>query len=456
MNAHIKEILDDLDLKSADCVYCDVRLEETTKSAIHFRNGELHSCDVRPSLGAFVRVFNNGKWFYCSTTALERIAEALGDLIGQSQRLEPSELDPFSGIEPLAAETIEYAEKSADRIPTRKKLALCRSYIDILQAFPQITESHVHYADVYKVKHFKSSKSVRFSFDFNVLGIMMRYTLKDGERLFEDYYEKSADSFQDLESLQTKLQDSIEESATFLPANTVTPGHYTMVLGSRVVGIFAHESFGHKSEADFMLGDENAKQQWKLGSRVGADILSIVDHGGHTGTSGHCPFDDEGTPASKTYLIKNGVLSGRLHSLLTAHELNEQPTGNGRAVSFEYEPIVRMTGTYVEPGERSFQEAISKIELGVYIKDSKHGSGLSTFTIAPRKAYFIRNGKLAEPVRVSVISGTVFQTLKDIVAVSNDFELHTCVFGGCGKMEQRPLPVAFGGPSMVVKSMQVS
>jgi TldD protein len=227
-------------------------------------------------------------------------------------------------------------------------------------------------------------------------------------------------------------------------------------MDSEVVGVFAHESFGHKSEADFMLGDENAKDNWKIGERVGNECLSIVDYGAQVGSSGYCPIDDEGTPVKKTYLINNGLLAGRLHSIATSQALDEEPTGNGRAKDFEFEPIVRMTNTYVEPGELTFEELISKVKLGIYALDMNHGSGLSTFTIAPRRCYMIRDGKIAEPVRVSVMSGSVFDALNMIEGCTKDFKLESMAFGGCGKMEQWPLPVGFGGPQVLISKLVVS
>src|SRR5690606_38569275 len=167
------------------------------------------------------------------------------------------------------------------------------------------------------------------------------------------------------------------------------------------------------------------------------------------------PIDDEGNRKQKTYLIKDGKLAGRLHSASTALALGETNTGNGRAMNFEFGPIVRMTNTYIEPGTNSLEQIISDVKKGVYIKDFKHGMGMSTFTIAPGKAYMIENGKITKPVKVSVISGSVFETLMNIKAVANDFEVKSSAFGGCGKFEQWPLPVADGGPSILVDGMQV-
>ena len=124
-------------------------------------------------------------------------------------------------------------------------------------------------------------------------------------------------------------------------------------------------------------------------------------------------------------------------------------------MNFEYEPIVRMTTTYIGAGTQTKEDLIGAVEDGLYISDINHGSGMSTFTIAPRKAYRIRNGKIAEPVEVSVITGNVMETLNEIDGFSNIVELSSFALGGCGKMEQYPLPVGFGGPYIRVKNMQV-
>ncbi|WP_454052237.1 TldD/PmbA family protein [Clostridium sp. Marseille-Q7071] len=225
-------------------------------------------------------------------------------------------------------------------------------------------------------------------------------------------------------------------------------------MSPEVVGVFAHESFGHKSEADFMVGDENMMNEWKIGTKVGADLLSILDYGGYLG-SGYVPFDDEGTKGEKTYLIKDGILKGRLHSVKTASILKEELTGNARAINFQFEPIVRMTNTYIEKGEKTKEELISEVEEGIYIHNCRYGTEMSTFTIAPNRAYMIRNGKIAEPVNISVITGNVMETLYNIDGVSKELEFENNIWGGCGKMEQYPLSVSIGGPYVRVKNIEV-
>ena len=114
-----------------------------------------------------------------------------------------------------------------------------------------------------------------------------------------------------------------------------------------------------------------------------------------------------------------------------------------------------MRTTYIEKGDKTNEELFSEVPEGIYIKTIKHGSGMSTFTIAPSLAYYIKDGKIAEPVNISVITGNVMDTLDEIDGLSNEVELHSFVLGGCGKMEQFPLPVGFGGPHVRVNNINV-
>ncbi len=183
-------------------------------------------------------------------------------------------------------------------------------------------------------------------------------------------------------------------------------------------------------------------------------MLTIRESGVHSG-SGYVPYDDEGTAATDTYLINKGVLSGRLHSATTAAALDEQLTGNARAINCDYEPIVRMTTTYVDNGDSTPEQLIADVRHGYYIKSYKHGSGMSTFTIAPSIAYEIVDGKIGDPVKIAVLTGNVFETLGLIDGVANDLTLLSFVTGGCGKLEQFPLNVGLGGPHIRISKMNV-
>ena len=452
----IKKLLDQLDLKKVKCHFVDVRIERTESSHFLFQNGELTGTGERPVMGAFIRLYQNGSWYYSSTTsvnALEAEIQKLLVLANNGKTLPNTYSVPANnGIHHLINKT----ENDFSKITLDKKVKLGESYLPLLSKIKNLQDSRIRYTDLYKEKYYKSSVGTEFSYDFNQAGFGFSATLKSGTELFSDGYRKYVTKFSELSNLDAEILSYFDEAQKFLTAETITPGKYKVVMSPEITGVFTHESFGHKSEADFMMGDPEATKEWKLGSVIGSSCLSIVDYGNQDNTSGWCPIDDEGTLAQKNYLIKDGVLTGRLHSTHTAQVLEEKATGNARAMNFEYEPIVRMTSTYIEGGKTSFNEMLKMAEGGLYFYNFKHGSGGSTFTIAPVRAYRIKNGALAEPVRVSVMSGSVFETLKRIEACGDDFHLESSAFGGCGKMEQSPLPVADGGPSILVNEMQIS
>jgi len=452
----LKNILDRLDLKKFPCHFVDVRIERTQSSGFLFQNGELTGASETPVLGAFVRIHHHGAWFYASTTAVTNLEGEILKLIEQAEAGKKSsntyDVPANNGIHHL----INKSKDAFSNIPLETKVKMGETYLPLINQIDNLKDSRIRYTDLYKEKFYKSSVGTEFSYDFNQAGLFFSATLKKGEELFEDGWRNYTTKFSDFANCHNDILAYFKEAQRFLGAETVTPGKYKVVLSPEITGVFTHESFGHKSEADFMMGDPEATKEWKLGSTIGSSCLSIVDTGVHEGTSGYCPIDDEGTPAQKNYLIKDGVLTGRLHSTHTANVLEEKPTGNARAMNFEYEPIVRMTSTYIEGGKTPFKEILNMADGGIYFYNFKHGSGGSTFTIAPTRAYRIKDGKLAEPVRVSVLSGSVFETLKLIEACGDDFHLESSAFGGCGKMEQSPLPVADGGPSIFVNGMQIS
>jgi TldD protein len=454
---NIQKYLDQLDLKKYNCHFIDVRIERTQSTFVTFQNAEMIGAGEKPALGAFVRLYQNGFWYYSATTAVTELETEIKKLLTQANanKVQTNNyiLPPNNGSHHMMTKALDAFSK----ISLEEKLKLVEAYVPLLKNIKNLQESRIGYTDLYKEKFYKSSVGTEFSYDFNQAGFYVNCTLKSGEELFDDYIPFYATNLSNLHGLEQNILDYFEEAQKFLTAESITPGKYKVVMSPEITGVFTHECFGHQSEADAMMGDPEATKAWTLGSIVGSSCLSIVDCGTHDNSSGFCPIDDEGTLAQKTYLIKDGVLTGRLHSVHTANVLAEKPTGNARAINFEYEPIVRMTSTYIEAGKTPFIDLLKMAEGGLYLYNFKHGAaGSTTFTIAPTRAYKIKDGKLAEPVRVSVMSGSVFETLKNIVACSDDFHLKSAAFGGCGKMNQMPLPVVDGGPSVLVNEMQIS
>jgi len=442
-----------------DGVYVDVRLERNVDHRIRFCDGELDDVQATVETGALIRVLREGQWLLASTTALDEINDVIADLASSSV-LPPTERDV--GVESLIIHRDQlwiFDDERIDHQPTTAKLDFLKRLIPSMDR-PGIKTWNARWLDQHRDRRFVSSRGADVSHDYQECGVILGFTLGLAANAIQESFRASNHRLSELESQSERILNELEalldKCERFAQeAVAVDAGPATVILSPMAAGIFAHESFGHKSEADTMLGDPQMLEDWKMGSRVAAEGVSIVDAGGGLG-SGYMPYDDEGQKTGQTHLIKDGLLSGRLHSALTAAALGEPLTANARAISFRFEPIVRMTTTIFEPGTETRERLFAGVDDGYFIETVRHGSGMSTFTIAPGLCWKIRHGELAEPVRIAVITGTVFETLSEIDGLSDQVEIPFLVGGGCGKMDQWPLSVGFGGPYVRVRRMDVS
>ncbi len=436
-------------------LYTDVRIEEIVDTRIRFKRKKLREQKTRRNKGAFIRVFDGERWYYGAVTDLGKLQSHVDELAAMATPVEGIEEHPVvKALEANERKEIRFEKDSVTNIPLDKKRGLLEEVLSFADD-EAIVNTDAFYVDNRTVKKFFSSKGADLTFDKETTGIGITLDIAHGEKKDRMSTSKAKSRFKDLKDAKGYFAEEIEKDVDFVKrAMPVEGGEHPVLFSPLATGVFTHESFGHKSEADFMIGDETMKREWSIGKEIGPEILSIVDDGGVEG-SGLTPFDEEGTAAKKTHLIKEGRLAGRLHSALTSASLQEEPTGNARAVDFTFEPIVRMTTTYIEKGETPLQEIIQSMDKGYLVDTIKHGSGMSTFTIAPARAYRIENGEIKEPVKISVVTGSVFETLAHVEKLSSEFELLSFVGGGCGKMEQFPLPVGFGGPYTLVSKLKV-
>ena len=436
--------------------YADVRVEDRSRTVISYKAGALEEMRNRREKQAFLRVYDGKLWYYASTTDTDHLQKTLDGLYAAATENPEILEDPVvKRFEKNQDKVYTFADCSVRDIPLAEKQKLLLGYLPVLTEDPCVVLPTGTYLDRSSIFHFLSSLGADVEYDYQTCGLSFGFSMAEGEKQFQGSWQKGGTRFDEMTGVEEELRESVKEQADFLRNSVpVEAGKYPVVLSPMAAGVFAHESFGHKSESDFMISDETMKEEWQLGKTVGSPILSIAECGNIVG-SGFVPYDDEGTKARQNYLIKNGVLAGRLHSAMTAAVLDEGLTGNARAIDCNFEPIVRMTTTYIEGGDLDFDQLIAPIEKGYFIKTINHGSGMSTFTIAPSVSYEIVNGKLGRPVQISVITGSVFETLGLIDGLTKDVELLSFVTGGCGKMEQGGLPVGFGGPYVRVSSMNV-
>ena len=437
-------------------LYVDIRIEHVFNTAVRYIKREMQECKEQKYSAAFIRVYDGEMWYYASTSDLEGIQSEINSLAAiakKNDKIKESKI--YKNLSENKDEVMAFIGREVRNVPLDNKINHLQGIMPYLEENEYIKIWGISYLDTNTIKEFYNSKGADLKFDYQRTGFTAWFTMIDGENKMEGFYTKPGITFDELKSYESGLKEEIAECQLFLlKSEPVEPGKYSVIFAPKVTGVFVHECFGHKSESDFMIGDEATRNEWVLGKRVGSDELTISETGNIIG-NGYIPYDDEGNKATMTHLIKNGILTGRLHNADSAADLDEAVTGNGRAMSFEYEPVVRMTTTYIDKGSKTYDELIKETDNGIILKGLNHGSGMSTFTIAPSYAYYVKNGKIDKPVRISVVTGNVFEALSDIDGITDTVEMHSFVGGGCGKMGQFPLPVGFGGPYIRVKNMQV-
>lgn len=229
-------------------------------------------------------------------------------------------------------------------------------------------------------------------------------------------------------------------------------GYKTVVLSGFMSGMLAHEAVGHTVEADLVLGGSVAGPA--LNKTVASELVNLVDFA-HTAFGAPAPLpvylDDEGTPAEDAVLIRDGILTGYMHSRESAQHFGAKPQGNARAWSFSDEPLIRMRNTAVLPGKDKLEDIIASVDDGYYLITSTNGQADTTgeFMFGVNMGYEIKNGKLGRALLDTTISGVAFNMLKTVDMVSDTVEWASS--GYCGK--KQPMPVGMGGPALRCKVM---
>jgi len=281
---------------------------------------------------------------------------------------------------------------------------------------------------------------------------------KEGSVVDFDYLIKSGEiGFEIFDLLENSVLDqAVRNSLEMLESELPPAGRNTVVLDSHMVGLIAHESFGHGLEADQILRDRSYLKQ-HLNKQVASDICTIYDTPSIEKKLGSYFFDDEGIKAGHNILVENGILKNFIYDRRTASKLNATPQGNGRRESFAHPVNVRMSNTYFDSGDYELEEMISEIKEGVMLihgyfgMEDPLGGGMQCTS---KKAYLIENGEKTKILKATALSGDVLEMLKNIDAISKDV---LALDGGtCGKGSEDMVPVTSGGSYIRAKNTLVS
>ena len=257
------------------------------------------------------------------------------------------------------------------------------------------------------------------------------------------------------EILQRYAKEAVHQAVVNLDARPAPAGQMPVVLGPGWPGILLHEAIGHGLEGDFNRKGSSAFAN-RIGERVAAPGVTVVDDGTLTGRRGSLNVDDEGTPAQQTILIEDGILKGYIQDTHNARLMGVAPTGNGRRESYAHLPLPRMTNTYMLPGQTDPQEIVASIDRGIYAVNFGGGQVDITngkFVFSMSEAYWVENGKIQYPIKGATLIGNGPDALTRVSMVGNDLSLDSGV-GTCGK-EGQSVPVGVGQPTLRIDGLTV-
>ncbi|MBN1812537.1 MAG: TldD/PmbA family protein [Anaerolineae bacterium] len=440
--------------------FTDIRLEREWRTTVQYRGRNLENLDASAESGGIVRCLVNNGWGFAVFNTLDDLEQRVDEAydiarLVDSRTAETVTMAPVAPVEDVVRVELERDPRS---VPLAEKQALVQKYNDILLGYhPQIVTTQARYTDFFKEVTIANSQGSYVVEERPDVTIYLSATAREGQGNIQTAFESDGlmAGFEAVQGREPQAEAAAQRAIDLLAAKPVTGGVYTVVLNPRLAGVLIHEAFGHLCEADFLSKNDRLREVLRPGRRFAVDELTVIDEGYLPGQRGNFQYDDEGTPRQRAYLIRDGILEGFLHSRETAARMGAAPTGNARAVSYRFEPIVRMRNTYIDRGTVPFADMIRDIDRGIYALNAFGGNTmLEQFTFSAGYAYEIVDGQIGCMLRDVVLTGNIFDILKGVDAVGDDLAIEGSA-GGCGKGGQFPLPTTTGGPHVRIRNVAV-
>jgi len=441
----------------ADLYFQSTRFESWMLEEGIIKNGS-YSIDkgvgVRMVIGEQTGFAYSDEITFDSLSALAKAASAIGKS-GQTAKVKAWQAREKNNIKPLYATDSPLASMTED-----EKIALLNlADKEARAASPYVQQVIANIAGVHE-HILVADNEGNLSADIRPL-VRMNITViveKDGKR-------ESAgtggggrfgfDYFTQADRIREYANEAVRLALVNLEAVAAPAGSQTVVLGSGWPGVLLHEAIGHGLEGDFNRKGTSAFSG-RIGEKVAAKGVTVVDNGTLDNRRGSLSIDDEGTPTNCTTLIEDGILKGYMHDKLNARLMGVESTGNGRRESYDHLPMPRMTNTYMLAGEQDPQEIIASVEKGLYAVNFGGGQVDITsgkFVFAASEAYLIENGKVTRPVKGATLIGNGPDVLTKVSMIGDDLKLDTGV-GVCGKAGQS-VPVGVGQPTLKIDGLTV-
>ena len=435
----------------------ELYLQYSASEAFGFDDGRLKTADYHTTSGFGLRGVSG------ETTAFahaNEISEAAIDRAAATLKL----LDPTKGAPAPPPARTNQAMYGADDplglIPFADKVALCQRIDAAARARdPRVAQVSVGIAaswsviDIVRAGGFVAS-DVRPLVRLNVQIVAEQNGRREtgyhglgGRYLYDNLFDEA--------QWNRAIDIALAQALTNLESVAAPAGEMPVVLGPGWPGVLLHEAVGHGLEGDFNRKGTSAFSG-RIGERVAAPGVTVVDDGAIGSRRGSLTIDDEGTPTRRTCLIEDGILTGYLQDRLNARLMGMEPTGNGRRESFAHAPMPRMTNTFMLGGADEPDELLSRVGDGIYARSFGGGQVDITsgkFVFGCTEAYRIRGGRIAEPIKGATLIGDGPTVLTRVKGIGNDLALDEGV-GVCGKGGQS-VPAGVGQPTLLIDGLTV-
>lgn len=450
--------------KKAD--YLEIRAEKRRYSLNFMKNGILAASTEGIDSGIAIRALINGGMAATYTNSMEwgdvkksvdralRMAEKASKISDIRLSEEKTYRDEWTVEQKRKIEDVENSEKVewlTDIDKSLGKIPSSRARIQILR--DSLTEKHILTSEGTDVSSLLPSiEYMYFIVVANEKGSEQAYS----QLAWTGGYDRWGEW--DPEGRVLEMAKVLENSINH--GKTLKDGKMDLIVGPEVTGIASHESCGHPSEADRILGREGylAGESFikpdMIGYKIGSEVVNVVDDPTVPNSFGYYKYDDEGVPARRRYMYKNGIINEFLQNRETAAITDTKSNGAARASGWDREPIVRMSTTFVEPGDHRVEELFEDVKYGVYMKSfTEWNIDDVRFNqkYTGREAYLIENGEIKGPVRRPIIELTTKTFWSSVDAVADDLDF---VGATCGKSDpEQGVDVWTGGPHMRLRDV---
>jgi TldD protein len=428
--------------------YAEMRFHERKSTYIRIAGGELEDATFLKNAGVGVRALVNGAWGFSSTNILESgaIEGRLQDAEKAARVASQNREESIEGLADVKLAKGTFHPKVNDPVENHsleEKMNLVIEAEKTAKDQSKNVKSAISvYSELVDKKAIVSTDGAEFELhDVKPEFLVYAIASENGDKIGALKSAAATGGWKDLFRRTDPARiakDACDLASKLLKAKHPKGEKATIILEPSIVGLISHEAIGHTVEADFVLSGSITKG--KLGQKLASDLITLVDSGKPEEDDhgmGTVLVDDEGVPAQRTKIIEDGVLKSYLHDRESAPLFDAKPTGNARAFEYTDEPIIRMTNTYILPGDRSMDEMIEDLKEGYLMKGAGSGQADSNaeFVFEVDEAYRVEKGEIKELLRGVTISGQAFDVLKSVDAIGKDFMLDMGV-GYCGKFQR--------------------